>query len=66
MKQNPNKGTPRGRKAIRASVVTYGAGRSILVDRTGEIIVGEHTADATDLSRTVGETDGQELIVVHF
>ena len=29
MKHNPNKGTPRGRKAIRASVATYGAGRSI-------------------------------------
>lgn len=67
MKHNPNKGTPRGRKAIRASVVTYGAGRSILVDRTGEIIAGEHTAEAADaagLPRTVVETDGQELIVV--
>ena len=67
MKHNPNKGTPRGRKAIRASVVTFGAGRSILVDRTGKIIAGEHTAaaaTAAGLPRTVVETDGQELVVV--
>ena len=67
MKQNPNKGTPRGRKAIRASVATFGAGRSIVVDRDGEIIAGHHTAEAAaaaGLKRTVVDTTGQELIVV--
>ena len=67
MKKNPNKGTPRGRKAIRASVATFGAGRSIVVDRDGEIIAGHHTADAAaaaGLKRTVVDTTGEELIVV--
>lgn len=67
MKHNPNKGTPRGRKAIRASLVTYGAGRSIVVDRDGEIIAGHHTSEASDaagLKRRVVDTDGQSLVVV--
>ena len=41
MKHNPNKGTPRGRKAIRASPVTYGAGRSIVVDRVDVVTRGQ-------------------------
>ena len=67
MKKNPNKGTPRGRKAIRASVATYGAGRSIVVDRDGEIIAGHHTADAAEaagLKRKLVDTTGTELVVV--
>lgn len=67
MKGNPNKGTARGRKAIRASLATYGAGRSILVDKHGEAIAGHHTADAADevgLRRRVVQTDGKELVVV--
>ena len=67
MKRNPNRGTPRGRKAIRASIAEYGAGRSILVDKHGEPIAGHHTAEAADqagLRRRVVQTDGQELVVV--
>ena len=64
MKHNPNKGTARGRKAIRASLTTYGVGRSILVDRDGEMIAGHHTADAAtqaSLKRRVVKTDGREF-----
>ena len=69
MKKNPNRGTPRGRKAIRASVATYGAGRSIVVDRDGEIIAGHHTAEAAEaagLPRKLVDTTGTELVVVQW
>ena len=47
--------------------MTYGAGRSIVVDRDGEIIAGHHTAEAAaaaGLKRTVVDTTGAELVVV--
>ena len=64
MKHNPNKGTARGRKAIRRLADDLRRWRSILVDRDGEMIAGHHTADAAtqaSLKRRVVKTDGREF-----
>jgi len=44
--RNANKGTARGRKLVRESLKRYGAGRSILLDKSGNIIAGNKTAEA--------------------
>lgn len=64
---NANKGTPRGLQMVEDSLRTYGAGRSILVDKKGSVIAGNKTlqsASDIDLPIRVVETDGKELVVV--
>lgn len=65
--RNANKGTARGRSLLEDSLRRYGAGRSILADKHGNLIAGNKTAEvAAELGlaiRTI-ETDGNELVVV--
>jgi hypothetical protein len=67
--RNANKGTAKGQKAIVNSIHRSGAGRSIVVDRHGQIIGGNKTAEAAaeifgvEAEVRVIETDGQTLIV---
>ena len=66
-RRNANKGTERGRYMLEQSLRQYGAGRSILVDKDGEIIAGNKTAEAAadlGLPVQVVESDGKRLIVV--
>lgn len=52
---------------VEDSLRTYGAGRSILVDKKGGVIAGNKTlqsASDIDLPIRVVETDGRELVVV--
>jgi hypothetical protein len=66
--RNANSGTERGRAMIEESLRRYGAGRSILVDRHGCIIAGNHVAEvAADIGLDdciVVPTDGRKLVVV--
>jgi len=65
---NPNKGTQKGVGAIEQSVRQLGAGRSILVDKDGVIIAGNHAQEAfvnagiDDVIEV--ETDGTQIVVV--
>ena len=66
--RNANKGTERGRKLVRESLKRYGAGRSILLDKSGNIIAGNKTVEAAG---TVGmedvqivKSDGTRLVAV--
>ena len=55
------------RKLIKRSLQENGAGRSIVVDNTGESIGGSgvlEQADALGLPKRIVETDGSELVVV--
>ena len=40
-----NRGTDRGREALRRSLRTYGAGRSIVIDKRGRILGGHKTVE---------------------
>lgn len=65
--RNANKGTERGSIQIEESLKDYGAGRSIVVDKNGVVIAGNHVLEAAagaGLKGRVIETDGTELIVV--
>ena len=65
--KNANKGTPRGKRMLTESLKTYGAGRSILVDRHGVVIAGNKTleqAKALGLDVRVVDVDGKALVVV--
>lgn len=66
--RNANQGTPRGTAMIEASLRKYGAGRSILVDRKGRIIAGNHVVEgAASIGMEkiiVVPTDGTKLVVV--
>lgn len=66
--RNANAGTPRGRSMVEESLRRYGAGRSILVDRNGNIIAGNTTHEAAiDIGLTdalIVKTDGRRLVVV--
>jgi DNA modification methylase/sporulation protein YlmC with PRC-barrel domain len=66
--RNANKGTPRGRKMVKDSLQRYGAGRSILLDRAGNIIAGNKTVEG---AKAIGledvqvvKTDGTRLVAV--
>jgi sporulation protein YlmC with PRC-barrel domain len=66
--RNANRGTDRGRKLVRESLKRYGAGRSILIDKSGNIIAGNKTAEG---AKAVGlgdvqivKSDGSKLIAV--
>lgn len=65
--RNANRGTERGRAMLESSLRKYGAGRSVLADKHGNLIAGNKTVEvAADLGipiRTI-ETDGGELVVV--
>lgn len=66
-RQNANKGTQHGRGLLEKSLRKFGAGRSILADKDGNIIAGNKTLDAAaeiGLPVRVVETDGHELVVV--
>jgi DNA modification methylase len=67
-KRNANKGTERGRRFIEQSLKRYGAGRSILLDRKGNIIAGNKTAEGASAvgldDVVIVKTDGTKLIAV--
>lgn len=65
--RNANKGTERGLTLLEKSLKSYGAGRSILVDRDNRVIAGGKTLGvAVEMGLGVREveTDGRELVVV--
>ena len=65
--KNLNKGTERGKHLIEQSISQLGAGRSIVIDKDGNIIAGNHTYDAAlalGLEMVVVPTDGTKLVVV--
>lgn len=65
--QNANQGTQRGRGLLEKSLRKLGAGRSILVDKDGNVIAGNKTLEGAaeiDLPVRIVETDGTELVVV--
>jgi len=65
--KNANKGSQRGRGLLEKSLRRYGAGRSVVVDRDGEIIAGNKTIDVAaelDLPVKVVQTNGEEVVVV--
>src|ERR1700687_2778613 len=63
--KNANKGTTRGRKMIAESLSKYGAGRSILVDKAGQVIAGNKTLEAAaGRDIVVVPSDGKKLVVV--
>ena len=65
---NFNQGTDEGRQLMQRSLTELGAGRSILVDRNGNVIAGNKTQEAAikaGIRRVrVIETDGTELVAV--
>jgi 16S rRNA G966 N2-methylase RsmD len=67
-RRNANKGTKRGHKAVEDSLSLYGSGRSILIDRNGQIIAGNKTA-ANAAAAGIDEviivpSDGTKIIAV--
>lgn len=67
--RNANRGTERGRGMIEQSLRQHGAGRSILVDKNGQVIAGNKTLEvAAELNLAdeviVVETDGTQLVAV--
>lgn len=67
-RRNANKGTKRGLGALDHSLRQYGAGRSILVDKNGNIIAGNKTAErAADIGLDdviIVQTDGKQIVAV--
>lgn len=64
---NANKGTPRGRGMVEASLREVGAGRSIVVDKAGNVIAGNKTLEAwADIGGEIEvvRTHGDKLVVV--
>jgi DNA modification methylase len=64
---NANQGTARGRELLMQSIRELGAGRSILVDKDGNVIAGNKTLEAAQkagLKIKVISTAGDELVVV--
>lgn len=66
--QNANKHSQRGMSALETSLRTYGAGRSILVDKNGKVIGGNGVQEtAIDIGLTdalVVPSDGKQVVVV--
>ena len=67
--RNANKGTQRGGGLLENSLQKYGAGRSILIDKNGQIIAGNKTTEAAasiglDEDVIVVPTDGTKLVAV--
>jgi DNA modification methylase len=66
-KRNANRGTDRGRAMLGHSLEQFGAGRSILTDKDGNIIAGNKTfeqASEMGLEIVVVPTAGDKLVVV--
>jgi hypothetical protein len=63
-KRNGNKHTVRGDAAVAESLARYGAGRSILADKNGNIIAGNTTLSNWEGEIEVIPTDGSKLVVV--
>jgi len=64
---NANRGTARGRDLLSSSLKAYGAGRSVLADRYGQVIAGNKTVEqarALKLPIRLVQTDGRTLVVV--
>lgn len=64
---NFNKGTYEGGELMEQSLRKHKAGRSILIDKDGNIIAGNKTADVAEklgLKLRIIESDGTELIAV--
>lgn len=65
--QNANMGTTRGRELLAESIKELGAGRSILVDKDGNVIAGNKTLEAAQkagLKVRIIPTNRDELVVV--
>jgi hypothetical protein len=66
--RNANKGTPRGSALLETSLRRYGAGRSVLADKHGRLIAGNHvteaSVDAGINDVIVVQSDGKKLVVV--
>lgn len=65
--RNTNKGTERGRYMLERSIEEAGLGRSIVVDRNGAVIAGNHVTEVAGekgMPLRVVQTDGTELVVV--
>lgn len=65
--RNANAGTERGEYMVEHSLRTYGAGRSVLVDKHGTLIAGNKTfqkAHELGIPIQIVESDGQTLIAV--
>lgn len=67
-KKNSNKGTAKGKQALKQSLERLGAGRSILIDKNGQIIAGNKTIEQAKLSGftdiEVIQSDGTKIIAV--
>jgi hypothetical protein len=66
-KRNYRRHDERNRKLIRKSLKELGTGRSIVIDKDGEIIAGNGVyaeAQSLNIPTKIIETDGSELIVV--
>jgi len=65
---NANVGTSRGNELLRKSLDKYGTGRSILVDKNGQIIAGNKTVNAAVAlgmeKIKIVKTKGDQVIVV--
>lgn len=66
--KNYNKGTDKGRKLVKRSLKELGAGRSVLLDKNGNIIAGNKTVEAAKAlgfdDVVVVQTDGKRLVAV--
>jgi DNA modification methylase len=67
-KRNVNRGTARGAHMLDRSLASYGAGRSILLDRKGQVIAGNKTLEAAKRAGykrvVVVPSDGTTLVAV--
>jgi len=65
---NRNLGSVRGQAMIEESFARLGAGRSVLVDKNGVLIAGNHAADGAEAAGIedciVVQSDGSKLVVV--
>ena len=66
--RNYNKGTDKGRKLVKRSLKELGAGRSVLVDKDGNIIAGNKTVEAAKAlgidDVVIVKTTGRQLVAV--
>jgi DNA modification methylase len=65
--QNANRGTPRGAEMLAQSLRDYGAGRPVVIDRSGRVIAGNKTVEQAKrlgLPLKVVASDGHYLLAV--
>lgn len=66
-RKNANKGTERGRSMLEKSMERLGAGRSIVVDKNGVAVAGNHALEVAaemGMPIEVVRSDGRKLVVV--